>query len=342
MSSLSRLTICIAGVGLLACGDDKKSAVLRDAAVEDASRPRDAALAEDATTPWKPDDAGPSQGPNGKACDDASRLGGFRVEIEKTYTTVDGSVQSKVVTSIKSELVAEENGCRLVKRSYPFCDPLCAAGKACTVDATCVSEPKSLNAGTATITGLLGPVAMEPVQPGNRYFDTSLPTVGFEADAKIRLRTSGDELEALDMSAVGVAPLALLDSKFVVARDKPLVVQWKKTARGKGKIRVTVNVDQHGSSPITLECATDDVGSHEIPAKLMTALLDAGVSGFPTGHVFRESVDSREVEGGCVDFLVGSHLLAAIEVEGHTPCNRPADCKPSETCQIATNTCIPN
>jgi len=347
MSFQSRIVLCIASLSLLACGDDpdskeKEKVSKPDAAVvKDAAQQTDAGQPPDAGDPPAPqDDAGPPDESSGKACDPASRLGGFRVANEETYTTVDGNVQSKVVTSIKSALVGNEAGCELVKRSYPFCDPACESGQVCTVDGTCVSEPKSLNLGTVSITGLAAPVSMEPVQPGNRYFDTSLPMVGFDAGAKVRLRTSKADLAALDMNAVGVVPLELLDSTFVVERDKPLLVRWKKASEGKGEIRVTVNVDQHGSSPVTLECVAADVGSHEIPAKLVSALLDAGVTGFPTGHVFRESYDSTEVKKGCVDFAVASHRLAKISVVGHTPCMRPADCKAPQICEIAINTCV--
>jgi hypothetical protein len=88
-----------------------------------------------------------------------------------------------------------------------------------------------------------------------------------------------------------------------------------------------------------MTCLTEDDGELEITAKLIDALLDAGISGFPTGNVYRETLDSVELDAGCVELGVGAHEQRTLKVAGYVPCMKQADCPDGQTCNVALERC---
>ena len=73
---------------------------------------------------------------------------------------------------------------------------------------------------------------------------------------------------------------------------------------------------------------------------MVTALVDAGVSGFPTGSLSRQTADSVTVDGECMDFVVSSPRRAKeVRVEGFTPCDEPSDCPPGQECNFEIELC---
>ncbi|MCA9706751.1 MAG: hypothetical protein KDK70_12945, partial [Myxococcales bacterium] len=104
-------------------------------------------------------------------------------------------------------------------------------------------------------------------------------------------------------------------------------------------VRIEINIDQHGISPATLVCDVPDTGSYSVPATLVDALLQAGVSGFPSANLYRQTIDSTQGPTGCVELRIRGRTPTAVEVEGHTACNVPEDCPPGQTCNIVIQTC---
>ena len=104
-------------------------------------------------------------------------------------------------------------------------------------------------------------------------------------------------------------------------------------------VRVDVNIDQHGNSPVVLQCDFPDTGSAVISAALVDALLTSGVSGYPNGRISRRTVDSAPVGDGCMEFIVASPRGPDVRVIGHTPCKSDTDCPEGETCNVAVETC---
>ena len=100
-----------------------------------------------------------------------------------------------------------------------------------------------------------------------------------------------------------------------------------------------INVDQHGSSPVTLTCELGDVGSLSIRSTLIDALLGFGISGFPRAIVTRRAPSSTDTAVGCVGLTNFSVASQALKVSGHTPCKRPADCPAGQTCDVPKETC---
>jgi hypothetical protein len=46
-----------------------------------------------------------------------------------------------------------------------------------------------------------------------------------------------------------------------------------------------------------------------------------------------------DIEPGCVEFAVHTHRQTLLSVEGHVPCNKPADCPDGLICDIKIQTC---
>jgi hypothetical protein len=275
-------------------------------------------------------------------CKDGTRLGGFDATIEDDYTTIGGKVLNRFVRSTILTEVESDADCSLIKAANPYCSPSCGSGKVCSSEQECVEAALSQSVGTVDISGFLKPVNMTPVVPGNNYFvpgADDFPHPAFEPGAAVVLAAAGGDLPGFTLNGVGVAPLALDETDFELARGKPFKISWTAGDVAAARVRVTLRVDQHGNSPVTMTCLSPDDGELEIAAKLVDALLDAGISGFPSGNVYRETVDSVELDAGCVELDVGAHEQRALKVAGYVPCKKQADCPEGTTCNVALERC---
>ncbi|PRP92818.1 hypothetical protein ENSA5_47310 [Enhygromyxa salina] len=278
-------------------------------------------------------------GPLDGECPLNERVGLFRIVHEPDYSAVDGEIYEAVIPSTIVEQTAAEGGCRLLARENPFCDPACANGEACTHAGTCIPYPERVETGAVTIAGLEVELVMSP-RADKRYFDTTLPHPAFSPGGAIKLTSTGGEIGPLELSGRAFAPLELGDDTWRIEAGKPLIVSWAPEVDGEARFYLTINIDQHGLSPSTLVCEGPDSGSFEVPAAIIDALLDAGTSGFPTGHAYRRTVDSIEADPGCVELEVRSHRSATLEVSGHTPCVDEGDCPDGLSCELMTQTCV--
>ncbi len=269
-------------------------------------------------------------------CALAERVGYFQVQHELDYSAISGDVSDGVVPITILEEVMTEGACRLMRRNNPFCDPPCQPGTTCDFDGSCIPYPTSHDVGTVTIEGLEVPVSMEfPA-----YFNTTLPHPPFAPGDPIRLAAAGADFSAFTAYGYGVSPMTTDDEAWIVREDEPLLVQWTAGDPAPVQVQLRFNIDQHGNSPVELVCDLDDTGSYEVPSDLIQALLAYGVSGFASGNLYRRTVDSVEHDAGCVEFLVFSHVMGNLQVEGHIPCDDPDDCPEGMECDYATNTCI--
>jgi len=260
------------------------------------------------------------------------RAGRFDVILEEAYSAIDGEVRAGVIETAIITVEAEEGGCRLLRAENPFCDPPCGGGEVCTSTAQCAVFPERIAVGTVTITGLEVPLAMEPAAD-QRYFETDLPHPVITAGAEIELTADG-----LGLSGFGFGALSGVSPSVFVAAETPLDVSWD-PENADALIRIEVNIDQHGVSPATLFCDVPDTGSYSVPASLVDALMSAGVSGFPSANIYRQTVDSADIGAGCVEFRIRGRTPTEVEVEGHTACNGPKDCPDGQMCNIVIQTC---
>jgi hypothetical protein len=289
---------------------------------------------------------GGAQGAGGSAlmlrgrCEVEARLGGFELVLEQDFSAFSGSVYDRVARSADYEQVGSDEACSLVKKTFPSCDPPCRGSKTCVQGGSCETPPMSLDLGAVIVHGLTTPLTMHPVRPGSRYFSTELPHPPVAPSRPVRLQAEGGVLGVLQLRSEGVAPLETDADGWRLERGKALEIAWKAPRTPTlAKVRVTLNVDQHGSTPVTLTCRADDAGTLSISSGIIDKLLDFGISGFATGNIYREASDQLDVDAGCIDLAIVAHSKRSLEVSGHQACTKDADCDGGKTCDVPNDTC---
>jgi hypothetical protein len=271
-------------------------------------------------------------------CELADKVGAFSLLREDIYTTFNGAVADGVVPGSVLENVGDESGCRLLRRNNPFCDPPCGPSETCDFDGACVPYPLNHDVGLVTIDGLLQPVMVEPSVPTYEYFDTDLDHPAWEPAAAIELQAAGGDYEAFTLHGDGVEMIEPATDELVLDPGQALTVEWVPDD-GPGTVRVELNIDQHGLTPVELWCTSEDTGSLEVPAQFIAEFVQFGVTGYPSVSYYRETVDSVQITPGCVEFGVRAHRNGTLTVIGHTPCSGPADCPEGLVCNMAIQTC---
>lgn len=320
-----------------------------DAAEPDAGGTPDAAV-QDTAPDAAPEDAGADDTVEDTAdaggaalagpCPLGQRVGLVEVAHWDFYASVTGEVAEGVIPLTVLQLVKEEAGCQLLQKVNPFCDPACGPGQLCKHDGTCIPYPENQSVGTMTVDGLYVPVSMEP-GPTKLYAETGVPFPMFDPGAAITITASGGDLPGFTLHGTGVETLVLPDTVLEMVKGEPLAITWEPaTVPTDATIYISLNVDQHGNSPVTLKCDSPDDGSFEIPAALAQEFLEFGVSGFATLDIYRRTVDSVTLAPGCVEATVFSFAPGKLTVEGHVPCFSDKDCPEGESCNVPINTCV--
>ncbi len=275
------------------------------------------------------------------ACAAAERVGGFSVSVEQDYSAFSGVVADGVVPITVHEPVGEGGGCVLLRRNNPICDPPCQPGTTCDFSGECIEYPTNHDVGTVSVDGLVQPVEVMPVMATFDYFDTTLMHPAFLPGVGITLAASGGDYSPFTLHGEGVAMIEPASGMVTMKKGQALVLEWAVAGAGAGlgQIHVELTIDQHGNTPVKLVCDGADSGQLEVPSELIAQFVDFGISGFPSAQFYRQTVDSLDVGAGCVDFTVRSHRETLLAVEGHTPCNKPADCPDGQVCDIMIQTC---
>lgn len=308
-----------------------------DVAVADAAPVDDAEMAPDGG--YEQDPARLNlRGP----CPAASHFGGFKVESNDAegYTAIDGQVRDSIVAGQVLEETIAGGGCALLRRRRLVCDPPCEPGQTCDLGNMCVPAPRGQDMGPVAFQGLVQPVTLDPLQPGNTYFFTRLPHPGFEPDTVVHVSNVPGFVGPLDLYGVGVAPLVTREEVWVLTEGEPLVIHWDAPPDATHtRMYFELNIDQHGLSPASLFCSLPDNGVAEVPVAMTDALIAAGVTGYPTGRMARRTVDSQVFDGRCVDFVVSSvRPIEQIDVTGYLPCTVHEDC-PDGPCNLEIQQC---
>ena len=251
--------------------------------------------------------------PFGTACDPAQRVGKFQVGLKKFASEFSGRVFDGVDYNGVPTPKQVEGACRIVQRKPWFCDPPCDSGFQCTDKGECVGMPAPVDVGKVTVTGLTAEVSVS-ADGGLNYTFLDFDGAAFEPGTPIKLTATGNEAYDLSLEGEGVEKLELESPNWTLKMDTPFEAKWT-AGSGQAEILITLNVDQHGSTPATLLCLVEDTGAYTIPASMVSALLAYGVNGAPTAYVFRRTVDSAKVPGGCIEFEVYSQVNLFVTVE---------------------------
>jgi hypothetical protein len=121
-----------------------------------------------------------------------------------------------------------------------------------------------------------------------------------------------------------------------IQRDLPAVFSWEPSEAGTANVAVyiDVTVNPHGATTGWIECVVEDDGEFEVPAELVTELVDLGLSGFPSASLGRRSTDGVQAEPGCIDLRISSEITLDLEVDGLISCTTDADCPEGQSCSV--------
>jgi hypothetical protein len=277
-------------------------------------------------------------------CPAASDVGGFAIEIGDGFTSVDGQVFDAVTARLPIEL-QREGDCRLVTLPNLLCDPPCAAStQSCGENNQCLPTPVAHSVGTVTVSGLARAVEMTANANTGSYRPAppALPHPGFAPGADLRLSASGGDYAPFELRGWGIEPFQFTGETVDVSGGTPANLSWAPpTDAGPARVRAVLNVNNHGSSDTSIECDFPDTGSATIPASLIDALIARGASGFPTLGITRRTATSTTIEPGCVQLVVTSDILYAVDVNlaGLVSCNEDNPCPEGLTCKPLERYC---
>jgi hypothetical protein len=303
-------------------------------------------------------DAGvPASNPkaDGAAADPAATIGAFDIRLvapvpargsspaTPAFTSIQGRVASGPrAPTLQLNLAAQEGDCRLYTPTAPFCDPACVGGT-CVTGGKCVPDPQPRNVGVVTVTGVATepgskPVSMAPEPPTYFYQPdgdvmTSFPP--FAEGADLMLSAAGAELPAFKIAGKGIKLLEVPNEMPIpMAKGKPLPVRWLAPGRADlSRVEIDVEISHHGGFKGSITCDTADSGSLDVPATLVTKLIDLGVAGFPTVTIIRRATGQAALATGRVELNVISERELPLVVEGNTSCNEDLPCPAGKTCQ---------
>jgi hypothetical protein len=262
-----------------------------------------------------------------------SDLEGHTSVIGKVY---DGPSPSQLVW----EEAMHEGDCRLLIPRVPFCPEACGGDAVCVEDGVCQPYPAARSVGTVRVYGVqttsgAKEFAMDPI--ANAYqpkASIKLPFPAFSEGDEIGLKASGGDLEAFAIEAKGIAPLSVSSKELRLERDAPLDLAWSKpTVPGGSRARLKLDISHHGGSKGVIECDFEDTGDAQLPAALLTRLLELGVAGYPSLILSRESAASASTRAGRVELLIASKVERFVKIEGLQSCTSGAECGAGKMCR---------
>ncbi len=257
------------------------------------------------------------------------------------YTSVVGKVYDGAIPSqIVWEKAAQSGDCQLLTPRVPFCNTPCGGSAVCVENDTCQPYPTSRSVGSVHVQGLRAAsgateFSMDPV--ANNYqppTSVDLPFPAFSEGDTIRADAAGSYYPAFSVQTRGIAPLELLNSTIRIEQNQPVTLNWKAPGQADlSKIHVKLDISHHGGTRGMIECDAADTGSLQLPATLVTQLLNLGAAGYPTVIVARKAVGSTTIAPGRVDLVVSSEVEHAVEIPGLVSCSENSQCPGGQTCR---------
>jgi hypothetical protein len=274
--------------------------------------------------------------PSGEVCANAERAGSLGLRLTGGKTVFDGAIADGITPTSVYQEIAAEGPCQLLGPRNLFCSPDCESGMTCAGENTCTPTPTKESAGTITVTGLEAPLEVTRNGITGGYSKTILePYPAFEPGAAIELSAAGDVIAAFTLHGWGIPPLVTSLTTVNVSKGSGVPLTWDTAGvdAEQTKIFLDFSVNVHGATTGWIECTVPDTGSFEIPATLVSDLIDLGLSGFPRMSMSRRSADSTQLStGDCVDFEVSSEVQIELTVDGLVSCSASMPCPDGQSC----------
>src|SRR4029079_5171479 len=145
----------------------------------------------------------------------------------------------------------QEGDCTLLQRKNPFCSPACGPSEACNQSGACEPYPLRKSVGAVGVAGLQKAVSMSPPD----YYDTDMPHPAFLPGAAIKLKAEGGDYPGFTLYGQGFAPIVIPTEMWVIKMGEPLTITWTPDSSSElATVRIRLNIDQHGNSPVELVC----------------------------------------------------------------------------------------
>ncbi len=249
------------------------------------------------------------------------RVGLFEISHHEIYSAVTGTVKNGVNPTEVLHPQESDGPCILLEKNYPQCTPACEPGYTCDTNGECIPFPATLDMGTITVMGLLSDLEIDPNSVGD-YSDTAVEHPPFEDGSEISLVVpGGDGVDLFILDGYGMEVLETPGAEWIIERDETtlevtddLTINWTPSS-GDARILATLNIDQHGNSPVTMRCLFDDTGAAVIPKDFLQIFNEYPVSGAGNGNLYRITYDSVQTANGCVELQVYSHVHEDLTAE---------------------------
>ena len=258
------------------------------------------------------------------------------------YTSLVGKVSDGATPSSVLWTVASTVGdCQLLKPRVPFCNTPCGSSALCVDDNKCQAYPKAMSVGTVHVTGMktaAGSSEFDLQQVAGAYqpqTGVSLPYPAFAEGDAVQLTSSGGAYAAMTLTATGIAPLSITSGTLQIAAGQAARLQWTPAKTPSAStISVKLDISHHGGTKGMIQCKTADSGSLDLPAAMITDLINLGTAGYPTIVVSRSTVPgSAVIAPGRVDLAITSTVEQSVTVPGVVSCTGNSDCMMGKTCQ---------
>src|SRR5450432_104948 len=211
---------------------------------------------------------------------------------------------------IPLKLDSELNGCQLWVVKIVSCIPGCGSAGVCTETNQCTPYPSPRDIGPVHVQGLGTSDLVMDAGTRNVYEPIAfLPYPPCVEGASVLLNGQG-------FSAQGrcIAPLAMIGpDPLPVARGQGTPLTW--TAPGTSdisRVRLSLDISQHGGKKGEIVCDIPDTGSFEIPEPLITKLVDLGLAGFPEIVASRVSTAFASAQSD-VRLVISSPVTRAVD-----------------------------
>ena len=268
-------------------------------------------------------------------CAPGERVGGFSILLGEDYTSVSGAVMDGVAPSNVPDVLGTSGTCTLFGPRDLFCDPACTTlGETCGEEGVCIAAPTKQDVGTVTVDGMNTEVVIDLGSITSDYslvFDDPYP--GFDEGAGLTLTATGGVFEPITLTGSGPGPVTGAQESVTVQEDTPVTLSWDAGGVADTQMQVLLDVNVHGARTGWIVCDAPDSGDFEIPADLVTSLINLGLSGFPKLVLTRRSIDTAEVSSGCVELSVHAQTTLTVEIPGLLSCNTDEDCESGQVCE---------
>lgn len=221
--------------------------------------------------------------------------------------------------------VMTEGDCRLVEPERFFCEENCGFGYKCVGENTCQAEPKRINVGKVTLSGLKTTENTTTMSLGDRTPYMPIEEMvypPFEDGGKITLSFAGDsalKIDSFTITGKGIAPIEIKNDSIKLEDGKDITLKWEPSEQDHDSIFFEIDISYHGGTKAKILGATKDDGSCTISGEMLDKLKAYGIAGFPRLVMYRRATFKNKA--GNVELVIESEEMKYLHVPGIISCN---------------------